>query len=115
MFGDVSAEVTLRAASLDTCRALVAVTNNDLTNLEAAAGLILQACLPIGATAAVLFWLMMPGFLWLPFAAGWGGGYLAYDLLHAYLHVGRPRTALRAGCVHGICATTSRTLEETSA
>lgn len=52
------------------------------------------ASIPIGATAAVLFWLMMPGFLWLPFAAGWGGGYLAYDLLHAYLHVGRPRTAL---------------------
>jgi sterol desaturase/sphingolipid hydroxylase (fatty acid hydroxylase superfamily) len=38
--------------------------------------------------------LTLPGDLWLPFAAGWGGGYLAYDLLHAYLHVGRPRTAL---------------------
>jgi sterol desaturase/sphingolipid hydroxylase (fatty acid hydroxylase superfamily) len=50
--------------------------------------------LPIGAAAATLFWLALPGGLWLPFAAGWGGGYLAYDLLHAYLHVGRPRTAL---------------------
>ena len=49
---------------------------------------------PIGAAAAVLFWLVLPGALWLPFAAGWGGGYLAYDLLHAYLHIGRPRTAL---------------------
>jgi dihydroceramide fatty acyl 2-hydroxylase len=49
---------------------------------------------PIGAAAAVLVWLILPGALWLPFAAGWGGGYLAYDLLHAYLHVGRPRTAL---------------------
>jgi dihydroceramide fatty acyl 2-hydroxylase len=52
------------------------------------------ASIPIGAGAAVLFWWAMPGLLWLPFAAGWGGGYLAYDLLHAYLHVGRPRTAL---------------------
>ncbi|HKS52963.1 MAG TPA: sterol desaturase family protein [Pseudonocardiaceae bacterium] len=52
------------------------------------------ASIPIGAIAATLFWLVLPGDLWLPFAAGWGGGYLAYDLLHAYLHVGRPRTAL---------------------
>jgi dihydroceramide fatty acyl 2-hydroxylase len=52
------------------------------------------ASVPIGAAAAVLCWLLLPGALWLPFAAGWGGGYLAYDLLHAYLHVGRPRTAL---------------------
>jgi Trk K+ transport system NAD-binding subunit len=36
VFGDVSREDTLRAASLGTCRALVAVTNNDVTNLEAA-------------------------------------------------------------------------------
>jgi len=36
VFGGVSAEVTLRAASLGTCRALVAVTNDDVTNLEAA-------------------------------------------------------------------------------
>lgn len=50
--------------------------------------------LPIGAAAAALSWLLLPGDLWLPFASGWGGGYLAYDLLHAYLHVGRPRTAL---------------------
>lgn len=50
--------------------------------------------IPIGAAAAVLCWLVLPGALWLPFVAGWGGGYLAYDLLHAYLHVGRPRTAL---------------------
>jgi dihydroceramide fatty acyl 2-hydroxylase len=49
---------------------------------------------PIGAVAAALLWLLLPGGLWLPFAAGWGGGYLVYDLLHAYLHVGRPRTAL---------------------
>ncbi|MDQ3903885.1 MAG: sterol desaturase family protein [Actinomycetota bacterium] len=52
------------------------------------------ASIPIGAGAAALFWWVMPGSLWLPFAAGWGGGYLAYDLLHAYLHVGRPRSAL---------------------
>ncbi|MFN2535701.1 MAG: sterol desaturase family protein [Pseudonocardiaceae bacterium] len=52
------------------------------------------ASVPIGAAAAVLIWLALPGAWWLPFAAGWGGGYLAYDLLHAYLHVGRPRTAL---------------------
>ena len=50
--------------------------------------------IPIAAAAAALFWLILPGAWWLPFAAGWGGGYLAYDLLHAYLHVGRPRTAL---------------------
>jgi dihydroceramide fatty acyl 2-hydroxylase len=52
------------------------------------------ASVPIGAAAAALCWLLLPGAWWLPFAAGWGGGYLAYDLLHAYLHVGRPRTAL---------------------
>jgi Trk K+ transport system NAD-binding subunit len=34
--GDASREDTLRAAYLGTCRALVAVTNNDVTNLEAA-------------------------------------------------------------------------------
>jgi Trk K+ transport system NAD-binding subunit len=34
--GDASREDTLRAASLGTCRALVAVTNNDVTNLEVA-------------------------------------------------------------------------------
>ncbi|MGA9310919.1 MAG: sterol desaturase family protein [Pseudonocardiaceae bacterium] len=52
------------------------------------------ASVPIGAAAAALCWLLLPGAWWLSFAAGWGGGYLAYDLLHAYLHVGRPRTAL---------------------
>ncbi|MBV8540803.1 MAG: NAD-binding protein [Pseudonocardiales bacterium] len=36
VFGDASREDTLRAAHLDTSRALVAVTNNDITNLEAA-------------------------------------------------------------------------------
>jgi Trk K+ transport system NAD-binding subunit len=36
VFGDASQEDTLRAAYLSTCRALVAVTNNDVTNLEAA-------------------------------------------------------------------------------
>ena len=50
--------------------------------------------IPIGVAAAVLCWMVLPGGLWLPFMAGWGGGYVAYDLLHAYLHVGRPRTAL---------------------
>ncbi|HET9256347.1 MAG TPA: NAD-binding protein [Pseudonocardiaceae bacterium] len=34
--GDASREDTLRAAYLGTCRALVAVTNNDVTNLESA-------------------------------------------------------------------------------
>jgi Trk K+ transport system NAD-binding subunit len=34
--GDASRQDTLRAAYLGTCRALVAVTNNDVTNLEAA-------------------------------------------------------------------------------
>jgi len=52
------------------------------------------ASVPIGASAALLLWLLLPGALWIPLAAGWGGGYLAYDLLHAYLHMGRPRTAL---------------------
>ncbi len=36
VFGDASREDTLRAAYLGTSRALVAVTNNDVTNLEAA-------------------------------------------------------------------------------
>lgn len=36
VFGDASREDTLRAAYLGTSRALVAVTNNDITNLEAA-------------------------------------------------------------------------------
>jgi hypothetical protein len=70
---------------------------------------------PIGAAAAVLFWLVLPGTLWLPFVAGWGGGYLAYDLLHAYLHVGRPRTALVRWLRRGTCVTTSRTPEDVSA
>jgi Trk K+ transport system NAD-binding subunit len=36
VFGDASRQDTLRAAYLGTCRALVAVTNNDVTNLETA-------------------------------------------------------------------------------
>jgi Trk K+ transport system NAD-binding subunit len=36
VFGDASREATLRAAYLGTCRALVAVTDNDVTNLETA-------------------------------------------------------------------------------
>jgi Trk K+ transport system NAD-binding subunit len=36
VFGDASREDTLRAAYLGTCRALVAVTGNDVTNLETA-------------------------------------------------------------------------------
>lgn len=36
VFGDASREDTLRAAYVGTCRALVAVTGNDVTNLEAA-------------------------------------------------------------------------------
>lgn len=49
---------------------------------------------PIGAAAATLAWLVLPGATWLPFVAGWGGGYLCYELLHAYLHLGRPRSVL---------------------
>jgi dihydroceramide fatty acyl 2-hydroxylase len=50
--------------------------------------------IPLAALFLYVFSLVLgtPG--WLPFAAGFLGGYLAYDMLHYHVHHHRPKTAL---------------------
>jgi dihydroceramide fatty acyl 2-hydroxylase len=50
--------------------------------------------LPLAALFLYVFYLVIgtPGFM--PFAAGFLGGYLFYDMLHYHVHHHRPRTAL---------------------
>jgi len=49
---------------------------------------------PLAALFLWVFWVVIgvPGFL--PFGAGFLGGYLAYDMLHYHVHHHRPRTGL---------------------
>ena len=50
--------------------------------------------LPLAALFVLGFYLVIgtPGYL--PFAAGFLGGYLAYDMLHYHVHHHTPKTAL---------------------
>jgi sterol desaturase/sphingolipid hydroxylase (fatty acid hydroxylase superfamily) len=54
-----------------------------------------SASLPLATLFVVAFWLILGGSWWLPFSAGFLGGYLAYDMIHYYVHHNRPTS--RAG------------------
>lgn len=70
---------------------------------------------PIGAVAATLLGLMLPGALWLPFAATGVADISSMTCCtRICIWVARKRRS-SAGCGRGICATTSQMPEETSA
>ena len=50
--------------------------------------------LPLAALFLYVFYLVIGGPGFMPFGAGFLGGYLAYDMLHYHVHHHRPRTAL---------------------
>jgi len=52
------------------------------------------ASIPLAAGFLALFWIALGAGPAPAFAAGFLGGYLAYDLLHFYLHHATPRTRL---------------------
>lgn len=52
------------------------------------------ASLPLLGGFGGLCWLLLGGAAWLAVTGGFVAGYLAYDLLHFYLHHGRPRRRL---------------------
>jgi len=52
------------------------------------------ASVPLALAFCAVFWLVLGAASGQPFAAGFLGGYLAYDLLHYHVHHHRPRSAL---------------------
>jgi sterol desaturase/sphingolipid hydroxylase (fatty acid hydroxylase superfamily) len=52
------------------------------------------ASLPLATIFVVVFWLVLGGNWWLPFSAGFIGGYLAYDMIHYYSHHAVPRSRI---------------------
>ncbi len=52
------------------------------------------ASVPLALAFCAVFWLVLGAASAQPFAAGFLGGYLAYDLLHYHVHHHRPRSAL---------------------
>ena len=53
-----------------------------------------SASVPLALLFCALFWLVLGGTYWMPFAAGFLAGYLAYDMIHYHVHHHRPRTRL---------------------
>jgi sterol desaturase/sphingolipid hydroxylase (fatty acid hydroxylase superfamily) len=51
------------------------------------------ASIPLALLFTALFVLVLGSPLWMPFEAGFLIGYLAYDMLHYYVHHHRPRSA----------------------
>jgi dihydroceramide fatty acyl 2-hydroxylase len=51
-----------------------------------------SASVPLALLFAALFWLVLGSPWWMPFTAGFLGGYLAYDMIHYHVHHHRPRT-----------------------
>ena len=51
-----------------------------------------SASLPLAALFTLLFWAALGGQWWMPFTAGFLGGYLAYDMIHYHVHHHLPRT-----------------------
>jgi dihydroceramide fatty acyl 2-hydroxylase len=49
---------------------------------------------PLSALFCLGFWLVLGSPAWLPFAAGFLGGYLIYDMTHYALHHHSPRTSV---------------------
>jgi dihydroceramide fatty acyl 2-hydroxylase len=53
-----------------------------------------SASVPLALFFCALFWIVLGGAYWMPFAAGFLAGYLAYDMIHYHVHHHRPRTRL---------------------
>jgi dihydroceramide fatty acyl 2-hydroxylase len=53
-----------------------------------------SASVPLAVLFLTLFWAVLGGTYWMPFAAGFLAGYLAYDMIHYHVHHHRPRTRL---------------------
>src|SRR3954451_24057282 len=53
-----------------------------------------SASIPLAMLFCALFWAVLGGNYWMPFAAGFLAGYLAYDMIHYHVHHHRPRTRL---------------------
>jgi dihydroceramide fatty acyl 2-hydroxylase len=53
-----------------------------------------SASVPLALVFCTLFWLVLGDTYWMPFAAGFLTGYLAYDMIHYHVHHHRPRTRL---------------------
>jgi dihydroceramide fatty acyl 2-hydroxylase len=51
-----------------------------------------SASVPLALLFAAMFWLVLGSPWWMPFTAGFLGGYLAYDMIHYHVHHHRPRT-----------------------
>ncbi len=51
-----------------------------------------SASVPLALLFAAVFWLVLGSPWWMPFTAGFLGGYLAYDMIHYHVHHHRPRT-----------------------
>jgi sterol desaturase/sphingolipid hydroxylase (fatty acid hydroxylase superfamily) len=51
-----------------------------------------SASVPLALLFAATFWLVLGSPWWMPFTAGFLGGYLAYDMIHYHVHHHRPRT-----------------------
>jgi dihydroceramide fatty acyl 2-hydroxylase len=49
---------------------------------------------PLSSLLVLLFWAVLGSPLFLPFSAGFLGGYLAYDMTHYALHHHKPKTRL---------------------
>jgi dihydroceramide fatty acyl 2-hydroxylase len=53
-----------------------------------------SASVPLALLFCGVFWLVLGGEYWMPFAAGFLAGYLAYDMIHYHVHHHRPTTRL---------------------
>jgi dihydroceramide fatty acyl 2-hydroxylase len=51
-----------------------------------------SASVPLALLFCALFWLVLGDTYWMPFAAGFLAGYLAYDMIHYHVLHHRPRT-----------------------
>jgi sterol desaturase/sphingolipid hydroxylase (fatty acid hydroxylase superfamily) len=49
---------------------------------------------PLSSLLVILFWAVLGSPLFLPFSAGFLGGYLAYDMTHYALHHHKPKTRM---------------------
>src|SRR3954468_20510660 len=53
-----------------------------------------SASIPLALLFCGVFWVVLGDTYWMPFAAGFIAGYLAYDMIHYHVHHHRPRTRL---------------------
>ena len=74
-----------------------------------------SASVPLALFFCALFWVVLGGAYWMPFAAGFLAGYLAYDMIHYHVTITVRARASGASCASRTCATTSRTTSAASA